>query len=219
MSQLTYHTFTSYLPQGALTGSSLKGRPRAHPVLLKDLEIKAISDGCGEGRRDTERESRRKGCIASRRAGGPPGAPESHQSHPKPLRYYLLAKAEKQEPARERMAKEVKVKRNCLALDRLGQHSRCGSAPTKLRVLTLTPGCFHGLQDAHTNPRYSPSTLPPLPSSSLTLSLPCPFSSLLDFLLLFHSLSEVAIWWAGPSPALPPKMPQGRHWMSLCYSG
>lgn len=110
---------------------------------------------------------------ASRRAGGPPGAPESHQSHPKPVRHYLLPKAEKQEPVRERMTKKVKVKRNCLALDQLGQHSRCGSAPTKLRMLTLTPGCLHGLQDAHTNPRYSPSTLPPflvLPSHSLFLA-------------------------------------------------
>lgn len=68
----------------------------------------------------------------------------------------------------------------------------------------------------------TPDTLPllSLPSSFFphTLSfLPLLFSS--GFLLLFHSLSEVAIWWAGPSPALPPKMPRGRYWMSLCYSG
>lgn len=63
MSQLTYCTFTSHLPQGAFTGSALKGSPRALPVLLKDLEIKAISKGCGVERGDTERERRRKGCI------------------------------------------------------------------------------------------------------------------------------------------------------------
>lgn len=122
---------------------------------------------------------------ASRRVGCPPGAPESHQSHPKPVRHYLLPKAEKQEPVRERMTQKVQVKRNCLALYQLGQHSHCGSAPTKLRMLTLTPGYLHGLQDAHINPRFSPSTLPPLPSSSLTLSLSCPFSSPLDFCCSF----------------------------------
>lgn len=144
---------------------------------------------------------------ASRRAGGPPGAPESHQSHPKPVRHYLLPQAEKQEPAGERMTKEVKVKRNCLALDQRGQHSRCGSAPTRLRMLTLTPGCLHGLQDAHTNPRYSPSSLPPLPSSSLTLSLSCPFSSPLDFCC---SLTASVRWQFGGQDLVPPS-PQKCH--------
>lgn len=37
MSQLTYPFFTSHLPQGVLTGSTLKGGPRALPHLPEDL--------------------------------------------------------------------------------------------------------------------------------------------------------------------------------------
>lgn len=53
-------------------GSDLKGRPGALPV-LKGLEIRAISQGCEEGRRDEEGE-RKEGMHcgpppASKRAG------------------------------------------------------------------------------------------------------------------------------------------------------
>lgn len=80
------------------------------------------------------------------------------------------------------------------------------------KMLTQTSGLLHTQCWSLYFPSlawFSPGTLSPLP---LLLSS-C-------FLLVFHRLNEVAIWWAGHSPAPPPqKVPRGRYQTSLCYSG
>lgn len=70
------------------------------------------------------------------------------------------------------------------------------------KIFTQTSGYSHRPQDTCThNP--GPSVLPPLPGFSLALSLSLAPSLVSGFLLVFHSLNEVAIWWAGYSTALP----------------
>lgn len=96
------------------------------------------------------------------------------------------------------------------------QHNPAQPSITAVVQLTSTSGCSHGPQDAvQTSGCWNqaqdtcthctrPSTLPPWPGPSLALTLPSSaflFSSC--FLLVFQSLNEVVIWWAGHSPTFP----------------
>lgn len=90
-------------------------------------------------------------------------------------------------------------------------------AHTDDRMLTRTPGYSHRPQDAHTDPKMLTQTAGHLHTQHWTLYFPSrawlfpgilsplPLLSSSSFLLVFHSVNEVAIWWAGHSPALPPE--------------
>lgn len=84
------------------------------------------------------------------------------------------------------------------------------------RMLPQTSGLLHTQRWS----LYFPSLAWFFPGTLLYLLLSSSFSPLLS--VVFHSLKEVAIWWAGQSPTLPhhhQRVPRGWYRTSLCYSG